>query len=123
MKLTESKLREIIQEEINSLNEAKSLDPKLAQITLDYLVSKKQDYSEILYMSEFDREAIKDEYGSKLPRGFASNSNEMTSGSILTVLVGDDVYMDGGDLVKGDETVLHLKGKETWAYVAKALNL
>jgi hypothetical protein len=123
MKLTESKLREIIQEEISSLNEAKALDPELAKITLAYLVAKEQSFNVILYLSVFDRENIKYAYGSKLPRGFASNSNSMTSGSLLTVLVGKDVYTDGDDLVKGDSTVLNLKGKETWVDIAKALKL
>lgn len=47
----------------------------------------------------------------------------MMAGAILTPLAGAPVYVDGGQLVKGDKSVLNLKGKETWADVAKALKL
>jgi len=104
------------------VNEAKALDPGLAQITVNYLIKNKSEFKEEIWMSAFDRDDIKSAYGSKLPRGFASNNISMLVGDILEPL-GYDAYVDGNELVVGDKTVLKLKGKETWEDIAKVLNL
>jgi len=104
------------------VNEAKALDPGLAQITVNYLIKNKSEFKEEIWMSAFDRDDIKSAYGSKLPRGFASNNKSMMVGDILEPL-GYDAYVDGNELVVGDKTVLKLKGKETWEDIAKVLNL
>lgn len=105
------------------VNEEKELDIDLVQITFNYLVKNNATYDQQLYLSNADRDAIKDEYGKSLPRGFAGPESYMMSGSILTPLAGDSIYVDGRSLVKGSKTVMKLTGKETWADVAKVLDI
>jgi len=110
------------------INEAKDLelDNNLAEITLRKLIQKDGDYKfrEMVYLSINDREAIQDEYGAKLPRGFASPDKDMHISAVLAPLAGDSVYTDDGDLVLGDKTVRGYKhGKSTLNDVVKLLKI
>lgn len=101
-----------------------NVDPKLAQITLDYFASTGKKFDEEIYISRFDQDEIKKEYGGRLPRGFAGPDRSMLIGSILEPLKGDSWYMDDVDLVQGDETMMKIKpGKTTWADVKQKLKL
>lgn len=99
-----------------------NIDSKLAQATLDLMVQMDRNFSERFYVSAFDREAIKKEYG-KLPRGFAAPNRPMTSGSILSALTGDSVYIDGSELIKGSKTVMRLNKDTKWSEVQSALGI
>ena len=105
------------------LNEGQDIDKKLAQLTLDLLVKEKRPYREELYMSEWNRDIIKHHYGARLPRKYAKATKSMMSGSILSPLSKDDVYMDGNTLLMGDKTIMTIKSGTTWADVAKKLGL
>jgi hypothetical protein len=105
------------------VNEAKEVDKSLAKATLDILIAKNEPFKELLFMSQFDRQEVRDVYGSNLPRGFANATNYMMSGSILSPLAGDSIYVDDGKLVKGDKTIMSLKGNPTWGDVADKLKI
>jgi hypothetical protein len=110
------------------VNEGKDLelDNELAEITLRKMIEKSGDdpFREMMYMSLFDREAIRAEYGEKLPRGFAGPTKDMHISAVLAPLAGGSVYTDGGDLVLGDKTVKGYKhGKSTLNDVVKLLKI
>lgn len=105
------------------INEAKDIDKDLAQITLAQLLNNGDEFREVFYLSMGERDQIKSQYSGRLPRGFAGPNTGMMSGSILSVLANDSVYVDGNKLVKGDKTVMNLKANTTWDDVAKALKL
>jgi len=110
------------------INEAKDLelDNNLAEITLRKLIQKDGDYKfrEMVYLSINDREAIQDEYGAKLPRGFAGPTKAMHISAVLAPLAGDSVYTDDADLVLGDKTVRGYKyDKSTLNDVVKLLKI
>lgn len=115
------KYRKLMGESVE-INEAVKVDTDLAQITLDVLADEGKIYDQLLYIPLYIRDMIKDRYG-RLPRGFAGPTKYMMAGEILSPLAGDAVYVDGGDLVKGDKTVMRLKKDTTWADVKKALKL
>ena len=66
------------------LNESSSLNfpIDLTWIVFRYLVKKHEDFHEIIYMSQHEREEIKKEWKGKLPRGFPSSENYITAGKI-----------------------------------------
>lgn len=101
---------------------AVAVDNKLAQATLDLMVQAGRNFSEEFYISAFDRDAIKKEYG-KLPRGFAAPNRPMMSGSILSALAGDSVYIDGNELIKGSKSVMRLNKDTKWSEVQSALGI
>jgi len=102
----------------------KVLDKELAQAILDTLKAKENSFAEELYLSNGDRDSVKNIYKQRLPREVAGPEKSMMSSSVLTPLAGEEVYVDGRThLVKGDKTVLNLTPKTTWADVAKALGL
>lgn len=107
------------------VNEASvKVDPKLAQITVDFLASTGKKFDEEIYMSRFDQDEIKKQYGDRLPRGFAGPDRSMLIGAILEPLKGDSWYMDDVDLVQGDKTMMKIKpGKTTWDDVKQKLKL
>jgi hypothetical protein len=106
-----------------SVNESKEIDKKLARLTLNLLVKTGREFSQTLYLNQPERGELAREFGRKLPRGFANQNSFMMSGQILSPLAGDSIYQDGNELVKGDKTIMFLKGKETWADVAKKLKI
>jgi hypothetical protein len=104
------------------LNEG--MDAKLAKVILDYLASKGERFSEQTYLSNFDRDAIKAEYGGRLDNSVAGPTKAMFPSAILNVLTGGDFYMDGTDLVDGDKTAMSIKpGKTLWSDVKQKLKL
>jgi hypothetical protein len=116
------KIAGILNEDI-SLEEAKEIDQKLAQIILDRLISINAPFEQEVYLNLNDRAHIKHLYGDRLPMALAGPTKYMLIGSILTPLVGTNVYMDGEDLVKGDKTVMTISDQTRWPDVAKALGL
>ena len=113
-------------ETFNLVNEAKGdivVDKNLAKLTLDLLINNGSLFREIIYLSLYDREQIKSKYANRFPNGFAGPEKGMLASYVLEPLVGDDVYIDGEDLVKGDKTVMVLNSKTTWKDVAKVLNI
>lgn len=109
-------------DESESIDEAVKVDVDLAQITVDVLADENKKFHYEFYLSNMERDMIKDRYG-KLPRGFAGPTTSMLAGEILSPLAGDDIYTDDVDLVKGDKTVMTLKPSTTWADVKKALKI
>lgn len=105
------------------LNEGLKIDKKLAKITLDAIIPKKDQFSQEVYLSAWDRENIRDEFGSKLPRGFASANKAMMSSELLNPFLEQGVYMDGTSLVQGDKTIMQIKSSTTWSDVIKKLGI
>ena len=79
----------------------------------------------MFYLSRDQRDRIARASGEALPRGFASPERFCLSGDIMTPLVGEAVYVDGGDIVKGDKAVLrnYASAAHTFADVAGVLDI
>ena len=111
---------------ITTRGSGKDLDKDLAEIVLRHILSSDGDrkFDETVFFSLNDREAIKSQYGRRLPNSLAGPTKSMLASQILSPLVGQDVYVDGRTyLVAGDKTMLVLKSGTTWNDVADALNL
>jgi len=99
------------------------LPKKLSEIVLKHLVNKNNIFSEQLAFSIFDREAFKAEYKERLPSSLAGPTKAMMSSNILNPMLNEQTYVDGGELVLGDKTVLRLTDKTTWKDVVDALKI
>ena len=106
-----------------TLNEELKIDKKLAKMTLDTIIPKKGGFGQEVYLSAWDRENIRAEFGSKLPKGFASANKSMMSSVLLNPFLKQGVYMDGTSLVQGDRTIMQIKSSTTWADVIKKLGI
>ena len=97
------------------------IDRDLAEITINALADSGRLFSQTVYMSMEMRNNIKNSWGKRLPRGFAGSQSRMMASSIIGPLVDDVVYQDGSNLVKGEETIMHLKPETTWAEVRELI--
>lgn len=88
-------------------------------------ILSKEQFGQMYYLSVSDRDNIKQKSGFKhsLPRNIGGPTKGGNSMSILSEITGDEIYLDGGDLFRGDKKIMTIKEDTTWSEVTSKLKI
>ena len=100
------------------------VDKTLALITLQVLIEQGTKFNQIFYLSQYERQRIKELYKQRLPAGFANEDRHNVISDIIKPITGKDVYVDGNTyLICNNKCVLTMTAQHTLADIAGVLDI